>query len=103
MAFHLTHRLGNMDGQRGVADLRNLLLELAEDPEDTEHTSVAVTHESKWCLSAFRGGYVVFEHLENGSERHMQGVSDEQIIQLWTCLATGDIPTVEQASWTPGY
>ena len=103
MAFHIIHRFGNMDGPQDIADLRDLLSELEEDPEDEEHTSVAVSHESEWCLSAFHGGYVIFEHLENGGERHMRGISDDQIIQLWTCLAMGDIQTIEQASWTPGY
>jgi hypothetical protein len=103
MAFHIIHRLGNMDEPVGTPDFRKLLLELEEDPEDVEHASVAVTHESEWSLSAFRGGYVVFEHLENGSERHMRGISDDQIIQLWKSLAMGDIQAVEQASWAPGY
>ena len=103
MTFHITHRLGNMDGPQRIPDFRDFLLELGEDPEDEEHISVAVTHESEWCLSAFRGGYVIFEHIENGGERHMQGVSNDRIIQLWTCLANGDIHIIEQAPWCPGY
>jgi len=92
-----------MESPQGISDFRDLLSELEEAPEDEEHTSVSVTHESEWCLSAFRGGYIIFEHLENGGERHMRGVSDDQIVQLWTCLANGDIQTIEQAPWHPGY
>lgn len=103
MTFHITHRLGSVDGPQSISDLSDLLSELGEDIGDEEHASVSVTHETEWCLSAYGGGYVVFEHLENGGERHMRGVSDAQIIRLWTCLANGDIQAVEEALWCPGY
>jgi hypothetical protein len=103
MAFHITHRYGSMDSPRSAAAFAALLRELDERPEDTEHTSVSVTHESEWCISASRGGYVTFEHLENGGERHMHGVSEAKIIELWTRLAEGDIATIEQEPWKPGY
>jgi len=92
-----------MDGPCSVSEFPALLRELDDRPEDTEHGCVAVTHESEWSISVSRGGYVIFEHLENGGERHMCGVSDVKIIELWTWLSEGDIDSIEREPWKPGY
>jgi hypothetical protein len=60
----------------------DLLRELEADPEDNEHASVSVTHDSEWCLSAYKGGYVVFEHLEEGEPRHMTDVPPDKVLAL---------------------
>ena len=80
-----------------------LLAELQDGPEDNEHGTVAVTHESEWCIQASRDGYVVFENLEAGDPRHMSGLSSDAIIGLWTRLARGDIDSLEQENWLDGY
>ena len=49
------------------------------------------------------GGYVVFEHLERGDERHMRDVPAPKIIELWALLARGDITSIETEPWSPGY
>ncbi len=103
MAFHITHRYGDMERPESLAAFVELLSELDQDLEDTEHASVSVSHESEWCISVSRGGYVIFEHLENGGERHMRGVSDGKIIDLWTLLAEGEIARIEQEPWLAGY
>ncbi len=103
MAFHVTHRYGAMESDPPLASLPSLLRELDDRPEDTEHGSVAVSHESEWCMSVSRGGYVVFEHLENGRERNMRDVPSAKIIDLWTRLARGDIASIEAEPWRPGY
>jgi len=103
MAFHVTHRYGAMDSGPPLSALPALLGELADRPEDTEHGSVAVSHESEWCMTVSRGGYVVFEHLESGGERHMHAVPDVKIIELWSRLAQGDIASIESEPWSPGY
>ncbi|MBS0265472.1 MAG: hypothetical protein JSS02_26305 [Planctomycetes bacterium] len=102
MSFHVTHRYGD-DSHESPSAFPSLLRELDERPEDTEHGSVSVTHESEWCLSVSRGGYVIFEHLEEGGERHMRDVPDSKIIELWTRLSQGDIATIEKEPWKPGY
>ncbi len=81
MAFHITHRLGAMTRPAAIG-LSSLLNELKEHPEDQEHCSVSVTHESEWCLAAYGGGYVTWENLEDGPPRHMDGVTDEKLIGL---------------------
>ena len=103
MSFHVTHRYGAMDKDPSLASLPSLLQELDDRPEDTEHGSVALTHESEWCISASRGGYIVFEHLERGGERHMRDVPSAKIIDLWSRLARGDIAGIESEPWRSGY
>jgi len=102
MSFHITHRLGNMEEAPRSAFF-GLLQELGADPEDAEHTSVSVTHESEWCLGAYRGGYIVFENLEEGAPRHMTNVPSEKIIALWHLLADGNLAALEGEPWQPGY
>ena len=92
-----------MDSDPPLSSLPSLLRELDDRREDTEHGSVAVSHESEWCMSVSRGGYVIFEHLEDGGERHMRDVPDVKIIDLWSRLARGDIASIEAEPWRSGY
>jgi len=102
MGFHVTHRLGNME-EAPRSTFPILLKELEASPEDIEHTSVSVTHESEWCLSAYRNGYVAFENLEEGEPRHMVDLAPEKIISLWHLLADGNLDALEVEPWQPGY
>ena len=102
MSFQVTHRLGSMESAPQSA-FPALLQELEASPEDEEHTSVSVTHESEWCLGAYRGGYIVFENLEEGEPRHMTDVPPEKILALWRLLADGDLGALESEPWELGY
>lgn len=102
MSFHVTHRLGDME-EAPRSSFPDLLQELEADPQDEEHISVSVTHESEWCLGAYRGGYVVYENLEAGDPRHMTDVPAEKIVALWRLLADGDLVALESEPWKPGY
>lgn len=105
MAFNLTHRYGSMDKGDADSDFAALLRELDDRPEDAEHGSVAVTHESEWSLSVSRGGYITFENLEAdaGGERHMEQVAQDKILELFRHLAEGNLAAIEQEPWQPGY
>jgi hypothetical protein len=103
MSFIVTHRYGDQDRSSDVSILPSLLRELDDRKEDTEHGSVAITHESEWCISASRGGYVILEHLVDGGGRHMRGVPETKIIELWSLLAIGDIATIQKEPWKLGY
>lgn len=94
-----------MDSNPPLSTLPDLLRELDDRPEDTEHGSVALTHESEWCIAVMRGGYVILDHLESdaGGERHMRDVPEARILDLWTLLAQGDIAAIESEPWRPGY
>src|SRR3954454_14049233 len=102
MGFHVTHRMGNME-TAPCSVFPELLKELDANPEDIEHTSVSVTHDSEWSLSAHRDGYIAFENLEEGEPRHMHGVPPEKIISLWRLLADGNLDALESEPWRPGY
>ena len=103
MSFILTHRYGAQDRSTSTEVLPALLRELDDRRKDTEHGSVEVTHESEWCMSVSRGGYVTFEHLEEGDARHMRGVSEAKILELWSLLAVGDVASIQKEPWKPGY
>ena len=103
MAFHITHRNGAMEHDPPVSSFVELLREVNAPPRDPEHPDVSVTHESEWCISVFREGYATFENLESGGERHMRGLSEKKILELWGLLAQGDIQAIESEPWRPGY
>ena len=103
MSFTVTHRYGAMDRDPPMEQLPTLLAELDERPEDTEHGSVALTHESEWSMSVARGGYVIIEHLESGGERHMSAIAANDIIRMWHLLAEGRIEDLLAMAWSPGY
>jgi hypothetical protein len=86
-----------------LSSLPSLLRELDARPEDAEHFSVAVTHESEWRISASPGGHVIFERLEEGGETHMVAVPEVKIIGLRSRLISGDIASLESEPWKPGY
>lgn len=95
------HRLGDKEPSPPLSDFPRLLQEL--DPDDTEHDSVAVLHDSGWCLSAMLDGHVVWESIEKGPPpRHMVKVPERKIIELWTQLAQGDVAGIEAEPWQPG-
>jgi len=97
------HRYGDGESEPPISALPSLYDELEED-DDIEHESVTVTHDSGWSLSAYGGGYVIFGHLDRAeTERHMNGVSRDDIVRLWTLLANGDIDAVAREPWKPGY
>lgn len=71
---------------------------------DSDHADVAVIHESEWSLTAYKSGYLVLEHLEDGHAMHLGPVEDEAVrVQLMTGLAEGNIEQVRAALWHPGY
>ncbi len=103
MTYTITHRYGNMDRDTPLAEFPHLLAELEDCPEDTEHGSIALTHETEWSISTSRDGHVVFEHLENGGERHMTSVQKDEVIRMWELLSQGKIVELESLPWRPGY
>ncbi len=101
MGYHLSSRWGDDESEASLDRMREVLAEL--DVDDGEHPSVSLTHESEWCLGAYPDGAIVWENLEEGDPRHMTGVSRDQILKLWTKLASGDLAAVEKERWLPGY
>lgn len=68
---------------------------------DDEHPDVSLSHESGWCLSAFRGGLLLWENTEDDSltPGQMRGVAREEMLRLFGLLATGDTASIETLPW----
>jgi hypothetical protein len=105
MAFSVTHRYGAMTSNPPLSALPALLDELNDRPEDEEHGSVAVKHESEWCLSTSRSGCLIWENVEckDSKPRHMPDAAREEILRLWEALAKGEIDLINAEPWRPGY
>lgn len=104
MSFFVYHRYGVSERDIPESAFPDLLDELEVRPEDKEHTSVSVIHESEWGLGFYRGGYVTFEHVEGeGEPRHMVNVSRQEQLVMMQLLANGDLDTLERRPWQPGY
>lgn len=103
MGYHVCHRDGAMYSDPGLHTLPELLAELKTHPEDEEHAEVSVTNDEESCMAVSLSGTVTFENLESGEPRHMKQVPESKILELWRLLAEGDVATLEQEPWLPGY
>lgn len=102
MSFTIAHRTGDMEVGPSIDGLPALVDEL--DRDDPEHPDVAVSHESGWTLSAYPGGLISWENVEqDGEPRHMRHVSRERLIELFTEVALGHLETLEREAWAAGY
>src|SRR5687767_7382549 len=103
MAYSASDRWGAVERNPPIERLRELLQSL--DIEDSEHADVALKHETEWCLSAYSGGFLVWEsaEAEEDNARHMKRVPRERVLGLWLALAQGDLAAVEAEPWLPGY
>lgn len=85
-----------------LARMREVLSEL--DSEDIEHPGVSLTHESEWSLGAYPGGTLTWENVDAADNpRHMNGVTRERVLALWSKLAEGKIAEIEAEPWLSGY
>ena len=100
--FSVIHTDGSGDENPAVESLSDLYDELFS--ADREHGDVAVVHDdSGWSMSVHRDGRLVFEHLGKGGERHMIPVPKERVLELWRRLIAGDIDSLLDEPWKPGY
>lgn len=102
MSVSLNYRWGECIGDPTEQQMQDALDQL--DVEDIEHQSVSIVHESEWCLGAYRGGLLVWEHVEGELEpRHMNNVSRERVLELWRKLMADKLDEIEREHWLPGY
>ena len=100
MAFTVGHVDGSGEPVT-LADLGALYDELRDATE--EHPCVWVADAQGFCLSAYAGGVVVFEHLDRGGERHMAHVPRERVLEPWARLLRGDRASIDLEPWAAGY
>jgi hypothetical protein len=76
-----------------------------DGPVDDEHPDVSVTDgESSWTVSAFQGGTLVLEKLDDSDiePRHLPHVSRTEMIRVMAMAARGDLHALQQLDWLPG-
>ena len=107
MSYVFTNRIGWDDRDPPLSTLHDLLDELADDEDDVEHGSIAVSHEGGAAREVGRGGHVVFTpDLEADviEQFHMPpGTLDRQaLIKALGNLAEGRLDEVRALAWRPG-
>jgi hypothetical protein len=101
MSYHVMHWTGEMESGFPSERFGELLDELSD--ADAEHPDVAVAHESEWCLTVYRSGFVVLENLGVGNPVHCGPLDRAKTIALMLAVAEGRIDDVESEAWWPGY
>jgi hypothetical protein len=101
VSYHVTDWLGGMENSPAVERMREVISDLEDC--DEEHPSVALTHETEWCLGYYRGRLLIWENLEGNSPRHMRDVSPDRVLELWLALSRGDLERIEAEPWQRGY
>lgn len=102
MSYFVNHLMGNSDIDYPNESFGDLYDELKD--ADGEHTDVSLTHETEWCISAFKSGLVVWENVAGeGEPKHMKSVPKEVVLSLWALLANGSISEIDKQNWQPGY
>jgi hypothetical protein len=101
MAYHVTHRSGEMEADFPAERFYELLEEL--DRSDREHPDVSLTHESEWTLTVLPSGMVVLENLEAGEPVHKGPLDRAQCLALLFALAEGRVDEVQRGAWRSGY
>ncbi|MFF8955495.1 hypothetical protein [Streptomyces sp. NPDC014894] len=99
MSYFMYDVMGGTVDEHDPEAMRRVLDGLAS--ADDEHPDVSLSHESGWCLSAFRSGLLIWENIEDGSVApvEMIKVTREEILRLFRLLAAGDIASVEALPW----
>ena len=102
MSYWANHLMGDSEIEIPIDSLSSLYDELSG--ADEEHTDVSLTHESEWCLSAFKSGLLVWENVAGeGEPKYMKNVPKEKVISLWQELTNGNITEIDNEQWNLGY
>jgi hypothetical protein len=101
--YGVTHMDGSGDDNPPVEKLSNLYDELHSSGIFDGDVAV-IPDDSHWSISAHRDGGVVLERIgDRNTERHMESVPKERVLQLWRRLIEGDIDGLLAEPWKPGY
>jgi hypothetical protein len=104
MSFSVYLRDGSCVSNPDRSVFTEMLDDLDANPSDQEHNSVSITHESEWDIEVMRGGYVIYENVEdNDQPRHMRGLDRNSVLTLMNAMASGNLDILEAQPWKPGY
>jgi len=104
MSFSVYLRDGSCISDPDRSVFAEMLDDLDANPQDDEHNSVSVTHESEWSIEVLRGGYVIYENVEERTPpQHMRGLERDAVLSLMNAMASGNTNALEAQVWQPGY
>ncbi|WP_327178800.1 hypothetical protein OG599_28350 [Streptomyces sp. NBC_01335] len=68
---------------------------------ERENPDISLTHESGWSLTAYAGGLLLWENVEDDSlvPGVIEKATTEDVLRLFGRLAAGDTDTVEAEGW----
>lgn len=82
------------------AEMRRRILDSLHDA-DGEHPAVTLRHDSGWSLSAYRGGAVHWQNLEDGTvpPGELNDLPLNEVLRLLALLAAGEIGRLRGLPW----
>jgi hypothetical protein len=99
MAVYLANGLGESIDEPSAEQMREVLEDL--DPEDVEHAAAWLSDDAGHTLEWNVDGRLVYD---KGAlpPRHMLGVAQARVIDLWQLLAKGAVQEIERQPWQAG-
>ncbi|MES2185927.1 MAG: hypothetical protein V4505_15355 [Pseudomonadota bacterium] len=100
-AFYVETRWGGNESSPSVSRMKEIIGELAT--KDEEHPDTWLVHEpTAWSIRLDESGCAYLEDEESEIVAHMQDVSAEHALQLWTRLSTMGRAGVDKEPWKKG-
>ncbi|MFD3513706.1 hypothetical protein [Streptomyces sp. NPDC058657] len=103
MTYFMYDVQGNAVDEPSAETIRTLVVDGLADPE-TANPEVSLTHGSGWSLTAFAGGLMLWENVEEAEEgtAHaltLDDVEKEEAARLFTLLAAGEVEQIAALAW----
>ncbi|MFJ6694868.1 hypothetical protein ACIQM4_02160 [Streptomyces sp. NPDC091272] len=100
MTYFMYDVQGNAVDEPDTDTVRKLVQE-ALASTDTENPDVSLTHESGWSLSAYAGGLLLWENVEDEETApgSLDQVTEPEVLRLFTLLADGEVAQIEALGW----
>ncbi|MCX5203289.1 hypothetical protein OG897_17785 [Streptomyces sp. NBC_00237] len=100
MTYFMYDVHGNAVDEPDAATLRTLVVDGLADPEAV-NPEVSLTHESGWSLTAYAGGLLLWENVEDeeAGAATLDEVEGEEVVRLFGLLAEGEVAKVAGVGW----
>jgi hypothetical protein len=100
MRYYVCNGMGESEDMPSERTLREFLDEL--DPDDEEHGAVWVSDEFENSLEFSGDGTLTLSNPSAPADRHLAGVPEERVLELWGLLIAGRLDELEKLPWAPG-
>ncbi|MFF0741775.1 hypothetical protein ACFYVL_15365 [Streptomyces sp. NPDC004111] len=106
MTYFMYDVQGNAVDEPSAETIRTLVVDGLAEPE-AANPEVSLTHESGWSLTAFAGGLMLWENVEEAEEGADGGshaltlddVAAEEAARLFALLAAGEVEKIAGLGW----